>query len=111
IHQAGWVALAGLGGFAGNEIVAKYRIRVGRRIGSAALVADGLHARTDGLTSLAVLGAALGAMVGWDRADPVIGLAISVALLNVLRVAGRDIYRRLMDRVEPDVVERIEHQL
>ena len=42
-------------GFVGNEVVARYRIRVGRRIGSAALVADGLHARTDGFTSLAVL--------------------------------------------------------
>ena len=49
------VAAAAIIGFAGNEIVARYRIRVGRRIGSAALVADGLHARTDGFTSLAVL--------------------------------------------------------
>jgi cation diffusion facilitator family transporter len=111
LHHAGWVAVAGLVGFAGNEIVAGYRIRVGRRIGSAALVADGLHARTDGLTSLAVFGAALGAMAGWGLADPIIGLVISVAIINVLRIAARDIYRRLMDRVEPDVVEGIEHQL
>jgi cation diffusion facilitator family transporter len=111
IANAGWVAVAGIVGFAGNELVASYRIRVGRRIGSAALVADGLHARTDGLTSLAVLGAALGALAGFDRADPIIGLAISVAILNVLRIAARDIYRRLMDRVDPELVERIEHQL
>jgi len=111
ITNPGWVAAAGLVGFAGNELVAGYRIRVGRRIGSAALVADGLHARTDGLTSLAVLAAALGTMAGWRLADPVVGLAISAAILKVLHTAARDIYRRLMDRVDPDVVDRLEHQL
>ena len=111
IDSPGWVAAAGIIGFAGNELVATYRIRIGRRIGSAALVADGLHARTDGLTSLAVLGAALGSMAGWQLADPIIGLAISAAILNVLRNAARDIYRRLMDRVDPDLVDRVEQQL
>lgn len=111
IHQPGWVAAAGITGFGGNELVASYRIRVGRRIGSAALVADGLHARTDGFTSLAVLAAALGTMAGWQLADPVIGLAISVAILNVLRHASRDIYRRLMDRIDPALVDRLEHEL
>jgi cation diffusion facilitator family transporter len=107
----GWVALAGVIGFAGNELVATYRTRVGRRIGSAALVADGLHARTDGLTSLAVIVAALGSMAGWRLADPIVGLVISVAILNVLRRAARDIYRRLMDRVDPALVDDIEHEL
>lgn len=111
IDRAGWVAAAGIIGFAGNELVATYRIRVGRRIGSAALVADGLHARTDGLTSLAVLAAALGAIAGWRLTDPIVGLAISAVILNVLRHAARDIYRRLMDRVDPALVDRIEHQL
>jgi cation diffusion facilitator family transporter len=109
--NAAWVAAAGIVGCAGNELVATYRIRVGRRIGSAALVADGLHARTDGLTSLAVLVAALGAIAGWDLADPIIGLLISAAIINVLRLAARDICRRLMDRVDPALVERIERQL
>jgi cation diffusion facilitator family transporter len=111
VHQAGWVAIAGIIGFAGNETVASYRIRVGRRIGSAALVADGLHARTDGLTSLAVVGAALGSLAGWRLADPIIGLVISVAIVNVLRGAARDIYRRLMDAVDPELVADIEAQL
>jgi cation diffusion facilitator family transporter len=111
VANPGWVAAAGVVGFAGNELVAGYRIRVGRRIGSAALVADGLHARTDGLTSLAVLAAALGTMVGWRLADPVVGLAISAAILGVLRRAARDIYRRLMDSVEPDLVDLLEHEL
>lgn len=111
IDRAGWVAVAGLVGFAGNEIVAAYRIRVGRGIGSAALVADGLHARTDGLTSLAVLGAALGSMAGWRLADPLTGPAISAAILNVLRIAARDIYRRLMDAVDPALVDEIDARL
>ena len=55
LTNLGWVLAAALIGFAGNELVAVYRIRVGRRIRSAALVADGLHARTDGFTSLAVV--------------------------------------------------------
>jgi divalent metal cation (Fe/Co/Zn/Cd) transporter len=78
-------------GFLGNEIVARYRIRVGRQIGSAALVADGLHARTDGFTSLAVLLGAGGVAVGWSWADPVVGLLITVAILGVLRSAIRQV--------------------
>jgi cation diffusion facilitator family transporter len=105
------VAVAALAGFAGNELVARYRIRVGRKIGSAALVADGLHARTDGFTSLAVLLAAGGVALGWDWADPVVGLAITVAILAVLRQAAREIYRRLMDAVDPALVDRAEHTL
>jgi cation diffusion facilitator family transporter len=111
IDLPGWVAAAGVIGFAGNEFVAGYRLRVGHRIGSAALVADGLHARTDGLTSLAVVVAALGSIAGWQLADPIVGLAISVIILNVLRHAARDIYGRLMDRVDPDLVDQVEHEL
>ncbi len=77
IDNVEWVALAGLIGFIGNEWVAVYRIRVGRRIGSAALIADGLHARTDGFTSLAVLFAAGGVAMGYPLADPIIGLVIT----------------------------------
>ena len=100
------VAAAGVVGFAGNELVAAYRIRVGRRIGSAALVADGLHARTDGLTSLAVLLGAVGAALGWIQADPVVGLLIMVALLGVLRSAVRQVAARLMDAVDPGLVDQ-----
>jgi cation diffusion facilitator family transporter len=106
MHQIPWVALAGVIGFAGNELVAVYRVRVGRRIGSAALVADGVHARTDGLSSLAVVAGALGAALGWRLADPVAGLVITATILAVVRNAARDIYRRLMDAVDPALVER-----
>jgi len=103
-----YVAAAGLLGFAGNELVARYRISVGRRIGSAALVADGLHARTDGFTSLAVLVGAGGAGLGWRWADPIVGLLITAAIVLVLRDAAREIYRRLMDAVDPTLVDRAE---
>jgi cation diffusion facilitator family transporter len=105
------VAAAAVIGFGGNEVVARYRITVGRRIGSAALVADGLHARTDGFTSLAVLVGAAGVAVGWPRADPVIGLVITVAILGVLRSAARQVFARLMDAVDPALVDQIEHVL
>jgi cation diffusion facilitator family transporter len=111
VEQLGWVALAGLIGFLGNELVAVYRIRVGRQIGSAALVADGLHARTDGFTSLAVLAGAGGVALGFPLADPIVGLLITVAILAVLRTAARDIYRRLMDAVDPALVDQAERSL
>jgi cation diffusion facilitator family transporter len=111
IDHVGVVIAAGLIGFAGNELVAVYRIRVGRAIGSAALVADGLHARTDGFTSLAVVAGALGVLAGFPAADPVVGLLITVAILFVLRSAATDIYRRLMDAVDPALVEAAEASL
>ena len=100
------VAGAAVIGFLGNEIVARYRIRVGRRIGSAALVADGLHARTDGFTSLAVLLGAGGVAFGWRWADPVVGLGITVAILGVLRSAVRQVGARLMDAVDSALVDQ-----
>jgi len=111
IEHVGWVAAAGLVGFIGNELVAVYRIRVGRQIGSAALIADGLHARTDGFTSLAVLFGAGGVALGFPLADPIIGLVITVAILAVLRTAVRDIFRRLMDAVDPKFVDAAEAAL
>ncbi len=106
VSHLGAVAAASIVGFAGNEVVARYRIGVGRRIGSAALVADGMHARTDGMTSLAVLVGAGGVALGWDAADALVGLVITVAILIVLRTTVRDVYRRLMDAVDPELVER-----
>jgi cation diffusion facilitator family transporter len=103
-----WVMVAAVIGMVGNEAVAMYRIRVGRRIGSASLVADGLHARSDGLTSLAVLIGAIGVAAGWEWADAVVGLAISAAILVVLVQAARSVGERLMDAVDPDLVARAE---
>jgi cation diffusion facilitator family transporter len=111
VEHLGWVAAAGLIGFLGNELVAVHRIRVGRQIGSAALVADGLHARADGFTSLAVLAGAGGVALGFPLADPIVGLLITVAILAVLRTAARDVYRRLMDAVDPALVDRAEQSL
>ncbi len=111
VTNLGILIAAGLIGFAGNELVALYRIRVGRKIGSAALVADGLHTRTDGFTSLAVVLGALGVLAGFPLADPLVGLGITVAILFVLRSAATDIYRRLMDAVEPHLVDAAEASL
>jgi cation diffusion facilitator family transporter len=108
VAQVPVVAVAALLGFAGNEWVARYRIRVGREIGSAALVADGLHARTDGFTSLAVLLGAGGSALGWRLADPVVGLAITAAIVLVLRDAAREVFRRVLDAVDPALVDRAE---
>ncbi len=106
-----WVVAAGIIGFAGNEGVALYRIRVGRRIGSAALVADGVHARTDGFTSLAVVVGAVGVLLGFPLADPIVGILISIAIILLLIGTIRSIGRRLMDGIEPDLLARAEHAI
>jgi cation diffusion facilitator family transporter len=108
LHNLGWVLAAGLVGFAGNEIVAVYRIRVGKDIGSAALVADGVHARTDGFTSLAVVAGVIGVWLGFPLADPIIGILISITIFVLLWGTARDIGRRLLDGVDPALLDRTE---
>jgi len=103
-----WVMVAAVVGFLGNEAVAIYRIRVGRRIGSTALVADGIHARTDGLTSLGVLAGAIGVALGFDRADPIAGIVIAVTILFVLWSAAGSVFRRLLDGTEESTVVLLE---
>src|SRR5215212_8354587 len=108
ISNLGVLVIAGLVGFGGNELVALYRIRVGKEIGSAALVADGYHARTDGLTSLAVVLGAIGVFLGFPQADPIVGLLITVAILWVLQGAAAQVFARLMDAVDPALTEAVE---
>jgi cation diffusion facilitator family transporter len=108
LTNLGWVAAAALLGFLGNEIVAMLQIRVGRKIGSAAMVADGLHARTDGLTSLAVLLAAAGSWFGYPIIDPIIGLLIGFAIVYITWEAMKTIWYRLMDAVDPVLIDRAE---
>lgn len=111
LQNVWWVIVAGIIGFAGNEAVAIYRIRIGRRIGSAALVADGVHARTDGFTSLAVVIGGVGVLLGFPLADPIVGIVISIAIFILLLGTVRSIGRRLMDAIEPDLLGRAEHAL
>jgi cation diffusion facilitator family transporter len=108
IDRLPWVAAAAIIGFLGNEAVALFQIRTGNRIGSDALVADGLHARIDGLTSLVVLVAVAGSALGYPIVDPIVGLAIGLAIVFIARDAARRIWYRLMDAVDPLVVDRIE---
>lgn len=102
------VIAASIIGFLGNEAVAIFRIKVGKEIGSAALVADGYHARVDGWTSLAVLFGALGVWLGYPLADPIIGLIITAAILVIVWQAAKQIFLRLLDGVDPRIVDEIE---
>jgi cation diffusion facilitator family transporter len=110
LRSVWWVMVAAIIGFVGNEAVAVFRIRVGRQIGSAALVADGQHARVDGLTSLAVLFGAVGSLLGFPLADPIIGLLITIAILFIVKDTVVTMWRRLMDAVEPELVDRVERE-
>ncbi len=109
ITNLGWVAAAAVIGFIGNEMVAVFRIRVGKEIGSAALVADGYHARTDGFTSLAVLAGAIGVWLGFPLLDPIIGLGIGVAILGIVWKSAQDMWHRMMDAVDPEIYEEFKH--
>ena len=103
-----WIALASVVGFVGNELVALMQIRVGRRIGSDAMIADGQHARIDGLTSLAVLIAVLGTLIGVPILDPIVGIVIAFAIVGITWNAIKAVWYRLMDAVDPHLVEHFE---
>src|SRR5215204_2166544 len=109
ITLVGWVAAAGVIGFLGNEAVAVFRIRVGREINSAALIADGYHARTDGLTSLAVVAGAVGVWLGFPLADPIVGLLITVAIFGIVWQSSKAVFTRMLDGVDPGLVGEIRH--
>ncbi len=104
-----WVALAAVIGFAGNEIVAVFRIRTGKEIGSAALVADGMHARVDGYTSLAVLVGVIGSWMGFPLVDPIIGILITVAILFIVKDAVVSVFNRMVEKIEPEILKEVEH--
>lgn len=111
LSHLGALAAAALVGFVGNELVALFRMRVGRRINSAALIADGQHAMADGLVSLAVLLSAIGVSLGYPWADPVIGLVITAVLLKIVWESGQSVFTRLLDGVEPEFLEAVDHAL
>jgi cation diffusion facilitator family transporter len=102
-----WVMAAAIVGFAGNEGVAIFRMRIGRQIGSAALVADGQHARMDGWTSLAVLLGAVGSLLRFPLADPIIGSLITVVILFMIKDTAVTIWRRLLDAVDPELGQEL----
>lgn len=108
--NVGWVMVAAVVGFIGNETVAILRMHVGKEIGSAALVADGQHAQIDGFTSLAVLFGAIGSLLGFHLADPIIGLLITIAILFIVKDTAVTMFHRLMDAIDPQVVDEIEHE-
>ncbi len=107
IDHIPWVVIAGVVGALGNELVARYRIDVGRRIGSEALITDGHHARTDALTSLAVVAAALGAAAGAAWVDPAAGLLVAAAIVWLLVRSAHRMVRRLLDGIDPAIVDGV----
>lgn len=111
VRYFGAIAAAAIVGFVGNELVAVFRIRVGKSIHSAALIADGYHARVDGFTSLAVLGSVVGIWLGFPLADPIIGLAITALILRILWSAAKAVFFRILDGVDPQVLDEIRHSV
>jgi cation diffusion facilitator family transporter len=109
IAYLGWLALAGIVGFIGNELVAAFRIRVGREINSVALIADGYHARTDALTSLAVVAGAAGVWLGFPLADPFVGLLITIILFVIVWQSAKAVLTRMLDGVSPTMIGEIRH--
>lgn len=103
VQNLGWVAVAAVIGFLGNELVAIFRIRVGKEIGSAALITDGYHARTDGFTSLAVLAGVIGTWLGYPILDSIIGLGIGIAIIGIVWKSAKEMWRRMMDAVDPEI--------
>src|SRR5262249_17091799 len=101
------VVAASLIGFLGNEAVAIFRIKVGKEINSAALIADGYHARVDGFVSLGVLLSVTGVWLGYPLADPFIGLSMTLAIFKIVWESSKAVFTRLLDGVEPDVVDKI----
>jgi cation diffusion facilitator family transporter len=111
IDHIPWVIAAGVIGALGNEFVARYRIKIGTVIGSEALIADGQHARTDALTSLAVVVAGIGAAFGAAWVDPVAGIVVAGAMLWLLWRTARRMSRRLLDGVEPAIVDEVDESI
>lgn len=109
VDYLGAVIIASVVGFLGNEAVALFRIKVGKEINSAALIADGYHARVDGLTSLAVLFGAIGVWLGYPLADPIVGLLITLAIVQIVWQSGKAVFTRALDGVEPEIIDEIRH--
>jgi cation diffusion facilitator family transporter len=103
------VMAASVIGFVGNEVVAIFRIRVGREIESAALIADGYHARIDGWTSLAVFFGAVGVWMGYPLADPIVGALITIAIAQIVWQSAKAVFTRALDGVDPKIIDELRH--
>ncbi|WP_332238732.1 cation diffusion facilitator family transporter [Sporolactobacillus sp. KGMB 08714] len=104
----GAAAIAAAAGFIGNEAAAVCRIRAGKRIGSAVLIADGRRVRINGWTSLAVLAGILATWLGYPVIDPIIGLIIAFMILVTVKNAARTVFTQWLNGIDPKYIETIE---
>lgn len=110
VEYLGAIVAASIIGFLGNEGVAIFRIKAGKEIGSAALIADGYHARTDGLVSLGVLFSVIGIWLGYPLADPIIGILMTLMIFKIVCESSTAIFTRMLDGVDPDLVDTIKRE-
>jgi len=106
-HVAAGIAGAVLG-IAGNQLVARYKLRVGRRINSATLIADARHSWLDALSSAGALAGLIAVAFGQPWGDPLAGLLVTAFICHVGYEVTKDVVHRLADGVDPDVITTAE---
>jgi cation diffusion facilitator family transporter len=104
----GWGIAAAAVGIAGNQIVARYKLLVGKRIRSATLVADAKHSWLDALSSAGALLGLIGVALGWSWADAVAGIVVTGFICHVGWEVTVDIAHRLLDGVDPEIITTAE---
>jgi cation diffusion facilitator family transporter len=107
-HVGAGIATA-LVGILGNQVVARYKLRVGRRIQSATLISDAKHSWLDALSSAGALAGLVGVALGQRWADPVAGLVVTLFICHVGYEVTADVVRRLLDGVDDGVLVTAEH--
>lgn len=107
-HYVGWGIAAAAAGIAGNQLVARYKLVVGRRINSATLIADARHSWLDALSSAGAAIGLIGVLAGLPWADGVAGLVVTGFICHVGWEVSVDVAHRLMDGIDPDVLAAAE---
>jgi cation diffusion facilitator family transporter len=107
-HHLGWGVGAAIVGIVGNQLVARYKLTVGRRIQSATMIADAKHSWLDALSSTGALLGLVGVAVGWPRADAVAGIVVTGFICHVAWEVSTDIAHRILDGVDPAIITTAE---
>lgn len=104
----GWGIAAAVVGIAGNQLVARYKLLVGKRIRSATMVADAKHSWLDALSSAGAMLGLIGVALGWAWADAVAGIVVTGFICHVGWEVTSDIAHRLLDGVDPEIITTAE---